>query len=63
MQATNLIGHGVLVEGSNVTLSGGKSIIGVELGSAADNVQVVITDPQDRQGSRRPSTWARRRPA
>jgi flagellar basal-body rod modification protein FlgD len=44
MQATNLIGHGVLVEGSNVTLSGSKAIMGVELGSDADNVQVVISD-------------------
>jgi flagellar basal-body rod modification protein FlgD len=45
MAATNMIGHGVLVEGNYATLSGGKSILGVELGSAADNVQVVITDP------------------
>jgi flagellar basal-body rod modification protein FlgD len=43
MQATNLIGHGVLVEGNKLALSGGKAILGVELGSAADNVQVVIT--------------------
>jgi flagellar basal-body rod modification protein FlgD len=44
MQATNLIGHGVLVEGSSVSLSGGKGILGVELGSDADNVQVDIMD-------------------
>jgi len=44
MQATNLIGHGVLVEGSNVTLSSSKGILGVELGTDADNVQVVISD-------------------
>ncbi|QOY93594.1 flagellar hook assembly protein FlgD [Massilia sp. UMI-21] len=43
MQATNLIGHGVLVEGYQTQLSGGKSILGVELDSAADKVQVVIT--------------------
>ena len=45
MQATNLIGHGVLVEGNKVQLQSGKAILGVELGSAADSVQVVITDP------------------
>jgi flagellar basal-body rod modification protein FlgD len=44
MQATNLIGHGVLVEGSNVTLSSSKAILGVELGSDADSVQVSIMD-------------------
>ncbi|MFK3736259.1 flagellar hook assembly protein FlgD [Massilia sp. TN1-12] len=44
LQATNLIGHGVLVEGSKVTLSGSKGILGVELGSDADAVQVTITD-------------------
>ena len=45
MQATNLIGHGVLVEGNKVQLQDGKAILGAELGSAADSVQVVITDP------------------
>jgi flagellar basal-body rod modification protein FlgD len=44
MQATSLIGHGVLVDGSNVTLSGSKGILGVELGSDADSVQVAIVD-------------------
>lgn len=44
LQATNLIGHGVLVEGSQVTLSGSKGILGVELGSDADAVQITITD-------------------
>jgi flagellar basal-body rod modification protein FlgD len=44
MQATNLIGHGVLVEGNNVTLSSSKGILGVELGSNADAVSVTITD-------------------
>ena len=46
LQATNLIGHGVLVEGNFAQLSGGKAIMGVELASAADNVQVTITDPR-----------------
>ena len=46
LQAANLIGHGVLVAGDKVGLSGGKAIMGVEIGSAADNVQVVVTDPR-----------------
>jgi flagellar basal-body rod modification protein FlgD len=46
MQATNLIGHGVLVEGNNLTLTGGKSVFGVDLATAADNVQVIVTDPR-----------------
>jgi flagellar basal-body rod modification protein FlgD len=46
MQATNLIGHGVLVEGNYANLQSGKSILGVQLGSAADKVQVIITDPR-----------------
>ncbi|MEH6438255.1 flagellar hook assembly protein FlgD [Massilia sp. DD77] len=44
MQATGLIGHGVLVEGSDVQLSGGKAILGVELATPADKVQLVVTD-------------------
>lgn len=43
MQATNLIGHGVLVEGDKLSLQKSQAILGVELDSAADNVQVVIT--------------------
>ena len=43
MQATNLIGHGVLVEGHALGLSQGKAILGVELDSPADKVSVVIT--------------------
>lgn len=46
MQATSLIGHGVLVEGNTLTLSGGKSVFGVDLATDADNVQVVVTDPR-----------------
>jgi flagellar basal-body rod modification protein FlgD len=44
MQAANLIGHGVLVEGNHVRLQGGKAVLGVELDSPADNVQVIVTD-------------------
>jgi flagellar basal-body rod modification protein FlgD len=46
LQAANMIGHGVLVEGDFVNLQGGKSILGVDLASAADKVQVIITDPK-----------------
>jgi flagellar basal-body rod modification protein FlgD len=46
LQAANMIGHGVLVEGNFVNLSGGKAIMGVDLASAADKVQIIITDPR-----------------
>jgi flagellar basal-body rod modification protein FlgD len=46
LQAANMIGHGVLVEGDHVNLVGGKAVLGVDLATAADNVQVVITDPR-----------------
>jgi flagellar basal-body rod modification protein FlgD len=46
MQATSLIGHGVLVEGNTLNLTGGKSVFGVDLATDADNVQVVVTDPR-----------------
>lgn len=45
MAATNMIGHGVLVEGDYVNLQSGKGIMGVDLASAADSVRVVVTDP------------------
>ena len=45
LQAANMIGHGVLVEGDRVYLADGKSILGVELDSAADQVELIITDP------------------
>ena len=44
LSATNLIGHGVLVEGDGVLLSKSQAIMGVELESAADKVQVVVVD-------------------
>jgi flagellar basal-body rod modification protein FlgD len=44
LQAASLVGHGVLVEGNSVSLKSGVAVMGVELDSAADNVQVVITD-------------------
>jgi flagellar basal-body rod modification protein FlgD len=45
MSATSLIGHGVLVDGNYANLTGGKAILGVQLASPADNVQVIVTDP------------------
>jgi flagellar basal-body rod modification protein FlgD len=44
LQAANMIGHGVLVDGTGITLQGGKAILGAQLGSAADNLQVIISD-------------------
>ena len=44
MQATSLIGHGVLVSGSSVALAGSKGILGVQLGSDADDVKIAIND-------------------
>lgn len=46
LSATNLIGHGVLVEGNNISLTGGKSVFGVDLATAADNVKVIVSDPK-----------------
>ncbi|MDB5935080.1 MAG: flagellar biosynthesis protein FlgD, partial [Massilia sp.] len=46
LQAATMIGHGVLVEGDFAYLSGGKAIMGVDLASAADKVQIIITDPR-----------------
>ena len=44
LQAANMIGHGVLVPGSKLSLSSGKSVYGVELSGPADKVQVTISD-------------------
>lgn len=49
MQATNLIGHGVLVEGSSLALSGSKAIMGVELASDVDSLKVVISDKNGKE--------------
>jgi len=42
LQAASMIGHGVLVPGNQIRLSEGKSIFGVEMNEAADNVQVIV---------------------
>ena len=44
LSATNLIGHGVLVEGNGILLSKSQAILGVELESPADKLQVVVVD-------------------
>ena len=44
IEATSLIGHGVLTAGNSVSLSSSQGILGVELGTAADSVQLVISD-------------------
>lgn len=42
LQAASMIGHGVLAPGSGVQLTGGRAILGVELASPADSVEVKI---------------------
>jgi flagellar basal-body rod modification protein FlgD len=42
LQATNLIGHGVLIAGNEVTMQDGKAIFGVELDTPADSVVVEV---------------------
>lgn len=42
LQAASMIGHGVLTTGSTLSLANGSAIYGVELGQAADKVQVTI---------------------
>jgi flagellar basal-body rod modification protein FlgD len=44
LQAANMIGHQVLASGNSMALKDGQGAFGVELGSAADRVQVVVKD-------------------
>lgn len=44
LEAANLIGHGVLAAGSNITLSDGKGLMGVEFPQAVDGSTVTIKD-------------------
>lgn len=44
LQAANMIGHGVLVPGSDLNLAAGQALFGVDLAEAADTVQVSIRD-------------------
>ena len=43
LQASGMIGHGVLAEGSGLKLSGSKAIGGIELQQPADKVVVTVT--------------------
>jgi len=45
LAATALVGRGVLVEGNHINLKTSKALLGVELGSPADNVKVFISNP------------------
>ncbi len=44
LQAASMIGHGVLTSGSNLDLSKGEGLFGVELAGPADAVEVSIKD-------------------
>lgn len=44
LSATSMIGHGVLISGSSITLNDGKAIGGIELAQPADSVKVLIQD-------------------
>ena len=46
LAATSMIGHGVLVQGTHVELRQGRGLLGVELETPADGVQVIVTDPR-----------------
>src|SRR4030065_1785635 len=46
LQVTNMIGHGVLVPGSTMQLADGKSIGGVDLPQAVDQVTITIREAQ-----------------
>jgi len=45
LQASGMIGRGVLAEGSDLRLAGGKAIGGIDLPQPADKVVVTISDP------------------
>lgn len=44
MQATGMIGHGVLVPGDSITLASGQGVMGLQLADGADSVTVSIKD-------------------
>lgn len=44
LEAAGMIGHGVLVSGSNIALSDSKAILGIDLAAAADSVKVTVRD-------------------
>ena len=44
LEAAGMIGHGVLVPGSSIALSGSQAILGIDLAGAADAVKVTVRD-------------------
>ncbi len=44
MQATSMIGHGVLVPGDSLTLASGQGVMGLQLADGADSVVVSVKD-------------------
>jgi flagellar basal-body rod modification protein FlgD len=52
LQAANLIGKNVLVDGSQVVLTDEGSLFGLDLATGADNVEVIITDANGKEVSR-----------
>lgn len=44
LQATSMIGHGVLAPGNSLQLSEGQALLGVELTAPADKVEITIRD-------------------
>jgi flagellar basal-body rod modification protein FlgD len=44
VQAAGMIGRGVLVPGTGLTLSGGKAVLGIDITEPADEVTVTIRD-------------------
>ncbi|HJW55279.1 MAG TPA: flagellar hook assembly protein FlgD [Burkholderiaceae bacterium] len=63
LQAASMIGHAVMVPGSNITLAEGKALLGLELAEPADNVKVAIRDAAGKVvhtmdlGSREVGAW------
>lgn len=49
MQAANIIGHGVLTAGKDINLSKSAALLGVDLATAADKVQINIFDKSGKQ--------------
>lgn len=44
LQATSMIGHGVLAPGNSLQLTDGQALLGVELAAPADKVEITIRD-------------------
>lgn len=44
LQAASMIGHGVMVDGSSMSLKNGNALFGVDLASNADSVTVTVLD-------------------